>query len=154
MERSLYGERDYAFGQTMLTLRTSLGLTQAYLAEHLGVSRQAVGDWEAGSSYPKAHHLKHLITLAVQQQAFPSGREAEEIRALWKAARQRVLLDELWLHKLLSQQARPLVEGADAETRGADLLNAPAAASGPPARARGSPLPRARRERLAAAPPG
>jgi len=47
MKRSSYGERDYAFGQAMLTLRTSLGLTQAGLAEFLGVSRKAVGGWES-----------------------------------------------------------------------------------------------------------
>src|SRR5260221_6142568 len=33
MQRSSYGERDYTFGQTMLTLRTSIGLTQADLAK-------------------------------------------------------------------------------------------------------------------------
>jgi transcriptional regulator with XRE-family HTH domain len=97
VKRYSYGERDYAFGQRMLALRTAIGLSQAGLADLLGVSRQAVGDWEAGSSYPKAHHLQHLIRLAVQQQAFPPGREAEEIRALWKAAHQKVLLDEQWL---------------------------------------------------------
>src|SRR3954467_14158231 len=97
-----YGEHDYAFGQTMLTLRSAIGLTQAGLAERLDVSRRAVGEWEAGSSYPKAEHLKHLIELAVQQQAFPAGREAEEIRALWKAAHQKVLLDEHWLSSLLT----------------------------------------------------
>ena len=31
----------------MLTLRTSIGLTQAGLADLLGVSRKAVGGWEA-----------------------------------------------------------------------------------------------------------
>src|SRR2546426_5985517 len=104
MKRSSYGERDYAFGQTMLTLRTAIGLTQAGMAEHLGVSRHAVGEWEAGSSYPKAEHLKALLALAVGQQAFPAGREEEEIRAFWKAAHQKVLLDESWLSTLLSQQ--------------------------------------------------
>ena len=54
MKRFSYGERDYAFGQRMLTLRTTIGLTQADLAEHLGISRKAVGGWEAGESYPKA----------------------------------------------------------------------------------------------------
>jgi WD40 repeat protein/transcriptional regulator with XRE-family HTH domain len=108
MKRSSYGERDYAFGQLMLTLRTHIGLTQAGLAELLGVSRRAVAEWEAGSSYPKVERLKQLITLAVQQQAFAVGREAEEIRALWKAAHQKVLLDELWLHRLLSNQGPPL----------------------------------------------
>jgi transcriptional regulator with XRE-family HTH domain len=104
MKRFSYGERDYAFGQAMLTLRTSVGLTQAGLADLLGVSRRAVGEWEAGSSYPKAEHLKHLIELAVKQQAFPTGQEAEEIRALWQAARQKVLLDEQWLATLLNQR--------------------------------------------------
>jgi WD40 repeat protein/transcriptional regulator with XRE-family HTH domain len=101
MKRSSYGERDYAFGQSMLTLRTKLGRTQAELAERLGVSRRAVGEWEAGSAYPKAERLKELIELAVKQQAFAAGREAQEIRALWKAARQKVLLDEAWLASLL-----------------------------------------------------
>ena len=109
MNSSSYGERDYAFGQAMLTLRTTIGLTQAGLAERLGVSRRAVAEWEAGSSYPKAERLKQLIELGVQQQAFAAGREAEEIRALWKAAHQKVLLDELWLRGLLGNQLPPLV---------------------------------------------
>jgi WD40 repeat protein/transcriptional regulator with XRE-family HTH domain len=86
----------------MLTLRTTIGLTQAGLGELLGVSRRAVAEWEAGSSYPKAERLKQLIELGVQQQAFPAGREVEEIRTLWRAARQKVLLDEAWLHDLVA----------------------------------------------------
>src|SRR5712691_12540449 len=108
MKRSSYGERDYAFGQAMLTLRTALGLTQAGLAEFLGVSRKAVGHWESGGSYPTAEHLTALLTLAVQEGTFPAGREAEEMRAFWKAAHQKVLLDESWLSALLSQHPRPL----------------------------------------------
>src|SRR5437016_8101647 len=103
MKRSLYGERDYAFGQLMLTLRTNIGLTQAGLAELLGVSRRAVAEWEAGSSYPKAERLKVLIALGVRASAFAAGREAEEIRALWKAAHQKVLFDESWLAALLGR---------------------------------------------------
>jgi WD40 repeat protein/transcriptional regulator with XRE-family HTH domain len=86
----------------MLTLRTTVGLTQAGLADQLGVSRRAVAEWEAGSSYPKTERLKQLIELGVQKQAFPPSREVEEIRALWKAAHQKVLLDEDWLHNLLA----------------------------------------------------
>src|SRR2546421_242763 len=108
MKRSSYGERDYGFGQAMLTLRSAIGLTQAGLAEFLGISRKAVGGWESGGSYPKAEHLKALLMLAVQQGTFPAGREAEEIRAFWKAAHQKVLLDESWLSALLSQHPRPL----------------------------------------------
>jgi len=130
MKRSSYGERDYAFGQAMLSLRTAIGLTQTGLAEYLGISRRAVGEWEAGSSYPKAEHLKEFIALAVQQQAFPAGREAEEIRAFWKAARQKVLLDEPWLAALLSQQPPHLTLVAPLpveQTRGIDHVLAPAA---------------------------
>jgi WD40 repeat protein/transcriptional regulator with XRE-family HTH domain len=103
MNKSLYGERDYTSGQHILTLRTQLGLTQMGLASHLGVSRKAVAWWEAGSSYPTAEHLKQLIALGVQQQAFPAGREAEEIRVLWHVTHQKVLLDEAWLATLLAQ---------------------------------------------------
>ena len=42
MPRHSYHERDYAFGQLMLKLRTSIGLTQAGLAALLGVSFRAV----------------------------------------------------------------------------------------------------------------
>src|SRR5258708_36680285 len=81
MKRFSYGERDYAFGQAMLTLRITIGLTQAGLAERLRVSRKAISRWEAGGSYPKAEHLKALLAFAVGQQAFPAGREEEEVRA-------------------------------------------------------------------------
>src|SRR5947208_3785676 len=115
VKRYSYHEQDYAFGQLMLSLRMQIGLTQGGLGERLHVQRRAVAGWEAGSSYPKAEHLKELITLAVQQQAFAAGREEEEIRALWKAAHQKVLLDEAWLRDLLAPpepfqlfpQARP-----------------------------------------------
>jgi len=130
MKRFLYGERDYTFGEAMLTLRTALGLTQAGLAEHLSISRRAVAEWEAGSSYPKAEHLKQLIALGVRQQAFPTGREVEEIRALWRAARQKVLLDESWLVALLSQQHPPLALMAPLpveQTSGTDHVLAPPA---------------------------
>ena len=105
MKRTSYGERDYTFGQSMLRLRTSIGLTQAGLADLLAVSRQAVGEWEVGSSYPKAEHLKRLLALGLQQQAFAAGQEAEEIRTLWRAAHQKVLLDERWLQTLLTPPA-------------------------------------------------
>jgi transcriptional regulator with XRE-family HTH domain len=82
MKRFSYSERDYAFGQAMLTLRTAIGLTQADLAERLGVSRKTIGRWEGGFSYPKAEHLKTLLAFAVGQQAFPSGREEEDMRRL------------------------------------------------------------------------
>src|SRR6185503_16993798 len=107
MNRPFPRERDYAFGQRILTLRTQLGLTQTGLAEQLHISRRAVTDWEAGSSYPTTQHLKELIVLGVQASAFPAGHEAEEIRALWQAAYQKVLLDDVWLTDLLGR-TRPV----------------------------------------------
>jgi WD40 repeat protein/transcriptional regulator with XRE-family HTH domain len=105
--KTSYSERDYNFGEKMLTLRTAIGLTQAELANHLGISRRAVGEWEAGNSYPKSEHLKKLITLGVKQQAFAKGSAIEEIVALWRAAHQKVLLDERWLSTLLDQERFP-----------------------------------------------
>ncbi len=65
MTGSSYGERDYAFGQLMLTLRTTIGLTQVSLGDLPGVSRRAVAEWEGGCNYPKVERLKQLIALGV-----------------------------------------------------------------------------------------
>jgi WD40 repeat protein len=47
MKVSSYRERDYDFGQLMLTVRTKLKLTQTALADLLGVQRRTVIDWQA-----------------------------------------------------------------------------------------------------------
>src|SRR2546421_313921 len=125
VRRSSYRERDYAFGELILSLRSAIGLTQAGLSDHLGISKKAVGEWEAGSSYPKATLLKALIALAVKEQVFAAGHEAEEIRALWKAAHQKVLLDETWLSVLLSQPPAPSAQGAVAQNGGAQVGSTP-----------------------------
>jgi WD40 repeat protein/transcriptional regulator with XRE-family HTH domain len=124
MKESSYRERDYAFGQLMLTLRTKLKLTQIGLAEMLGVRRRAVIDWEGGLTYPNVDHLKHFVTLALEHQAFPAGREPEEVRALWQAAHQRVLLDEAWLGTLLSDGEMPRASEPGKET--SEATQAPA----------------------------
>src|SRR5437588_8147002 len=126
VKRYSYGERDYAFGQMILTLRTTIGLTQAGLADQLGVSRRAVAEWEAGSTYAKADRLKQLVELGVQLQVFAAGREDEEISALWRAAHQKLLLDEDWLHALLAPPA-PVPLFPQAETLVAPAGSEPAA---------------------------
>jgi len=103
MRHSVYPERDYGFGLQILTLRTETKLTQLGLADLLGISRQAIGDWEAGTNYPSPRHLRRLIELFVQHDAFQQGQEADEIRALWQSAQVRVTLDEIWLAHLLEQ---------------------------------------------------
>src|SRR6266568_691709 len=125
VRRSSYGERDYAFGQLILTLRSAIGLTQAGLSDQLGISKKAVGEWEAGSSYPKATHLQALIALAVKEQVWAFGHEVEEIRALWKAAHQKVPLDETWLSVLLSEPPAPSAQVAVAQSGGAQVGSTP-----------------------------
>ena len=93
----------------MLGLRARIGLTQTGLANFLGISRRAVGDWESGSTYPKTEHLKQFISLAIDHQAFQDGEESQEIRALWKAAHQKVLLDEAWLSSLTHPMTSPRI---------------------------------------------
>src|SRR5205823_5752920 len=131
MKRSSYGEPDYAFGQAMLTLRTTIGLTQSGVAEHLGVSRKAVGEWEAGLNYPQAAHLKAFIALTVEKQSFTAGREEEEIRALWQAARRKMPLDEAWLAELLSREEIPPVSQLAVETSETTSVLAPPARGRP-----------------------
>jgi len=125
MRRSSYGERDYAFGELILTLRSAIGLTQAGLSDQLGISKKAVGEWEAGSSYPKATHLKALIALAVKEQVWAFGHEEEEIRALWKAAHQKMLLDETWLSVLLSEPPAPSAQVSVEQSGGAQVGSTP-----------------------------
>ncbi len=97
-----YRERDYAFGNLCLTLRTRIEVTQGEFARLLGVSERALQSWEGGESYPKLESLKQLIAVCVRHHVFEPFHEEEEIRALWQAAHQRVLLDEGWLRALIA----------------------------------------------------
>ncbi len=109
MKQPSYREQDQVFGQMMLTFRSRMGVTQAALADVLGVSRRSVADWEAGDKYPKAEHLQAFIGIAFKNRIFHAGQEETEIRALWKAAHQKMLLDESWLVNLLSNGQAPHV---------------------------------------------
>jgi transcriptional regulator with XRE-family HTH domain len=107
--------RDYAFGEAILALRRKIGLTQEGLAQQLGISRRALGAWEAGSSYPKIDQLKKLVALAIERHAFSTGQEAEQVHALWKTSHQKVLLDEVWLNELLTSSWEQAAASADAQ---------------------------------------
>jgi hypothetical protein len=131
MKRSSYREHDYTFGQQMLTLRTRIGLTQAGLGDLLHLSRRAVAEWEAGSTYPKSDHIKEFIALCIRRQAFTAGHEAEEVHALWRAAHQHVLLDELWLRGLLSKAQSPRASASVACTPVEETVNTLQSSCGP-----------------------
>ncbi len=46
-----------ALSEKLFTLRKKSGLSQEQLAEHLGVSRQAISKWESGASMPESDKL-------------------------------------------------------------------------------------------------
>jgi transcriptional regulator with XRE-family HTH domain len=49
-----------AFGETLRELRLARGYSQEQLAQLIGVSTQAVRNWEAGRHQPTTHHLQRL----------------------------------------------------------------------------------------------
>ena len=52
-----------SLGETIKQLRTERGMTQEFVAESLGVSRQAVSKWESGITDPSTSNLFALAKL-------------------------------------------------------------------------------------------
>ena len=52
-----------SFADRLKDARLSFGLSQEELAEHLDVSRQAVGKWEQGQAYPEVEKLLALCAV-------------------------------------------------------------------------------------------
>ena len=52
-----------ALSENIKTRRTQLKMSQEFVADQLGISRQAVANWEAGSSEPTAANLAELAAL-------------------------------------------------------------------------------------------
>ena len=52
-----------SLGEAIKERRTALGMTQEFVAEQLGVSRQAVSKWENGTSDPSTANLFALAKL-------------------------------------------------------------------------------------------
>ena len=85
------------------------GLTQRQLAARVGVSRGAVQDWEAGVSYPDAHHLQALIVAFLEADGLMSGYESAEAEAMWaavlrEAPRMQTPFDASWWAAVLKRQ--------------------------------------------------
>ena len=123
MPSTSHYDLDDTFATHFVTLRTALGMTQAALAEQLGVTERAIQRWEGGTRTPKAESLKAFLALCLEHHVFSPGREAEQARLLWKAAHLKVLFDEDWVHALLNehngqngqdgQASRSLVQQSD-----------------------------------------
>src|SRR5262245_39340973 len=106
----VYRERNYAFGQQLLTLRTRAALTQITLASQIGVNRRSVQKWEGGEAYPKAETLQRLLAVLLIQDVFTVGQEAEEAAQLWEQASQDAphplaVFDTIWFARLLSERS-------------------------------------------------
>ena len=56
-------EQAKSLGEALKAQRTARGFTQEYVAEALGVSRQAVSKWENGTSEPSTANLMALAKL-------------------------------------------------------------------------------------------
>jgi len=52
-----------SLGEALKQHRTRCKMTQEFVAEHLGVSRQAVSKWESGASDPSTANLLDLAKL-------------------------------------------------------------------------------------------
>lgn len=52
-----------SLGETLKAHRTKCKMTQEFVAEHLGISRQAVSKWESGTSDPSTSNLLVLAKL-------------------------------------------------------------------------------------------
>ena len=70
--RKYVGERDVrpetvqvrrSLGEAIKDYRTQRNMTQEFVAEQLGVSRQAVSKWESGTSEPSTSNLLALAKL-------------------------------------------------------------------------------------------
>ena len=56
-------ETKKSLGETLKMYRTNCKMTQEFVAENLGVSRQAVSKWENGASDPSTSNLLALAKL-------------------------------------------------------------------------------------------
>jgi transcriptional regulator with XRE-family HTH domain len=130
-----------SFGEQMRRRREELHLSRAELAERLGVSRSAVGNYETGISTPKEEVLLQLFdALQVDPNylywgSFRSGTDAlrsveerqllERYRGLSLSGRQAVhaLVDSLGAYEREMEEERP-----GAEPRRIPLYRSPAAA--------------------------
>ncbi len=67
---------DYPFGELVYQYRKSAGLTQAALAEQLGVTAKAVSKWENGAAKPTTNTIRKLaVVFGVSVEALLTQKE-------------------------------------------------------------------------------
>ena len=119
-----------AFGRSCATLRKRMHLTQRELGRLLGISEQAIGQWERGVCSPTVKHLKRLLALGIQRRAFAPSQEQEEAQQLWLAAGKPADFDAFWVQvQLAAPSARSSLVVLK---RGAPQSEVPRAEHSPP----------------------
>lgn len=144
------------FGVMIREARATLGMSQAALAEALGVTRAAVSLWETGQAEPQAANMLALRELLGPALLEPSPPLAADELAYWRgrveqiAAHMALVLDE---QRKLAADMRDHAGGKDAEAealaaraRATMLAHAAQVAAAPPAAA-ATPAPRRRKAR-------
>jgi transcriptional regulator with XRE-family HTH domain len=80
-----------AMSERIKTARLKRGLSQSQLAKQLGVSRNAVSQWESGSSEPTPERLRQLcVTLNVDLQWLGTGQRSRPVMVQGLPLRGRV----------------------------------------------------------------
>lgn len=69
----LRARRDLPAPAMRRALRAAAGISLEAVAREVGVTRQAVGHWEAGSRYPSGRHLQKYLVLAVLREHAAGG---------------------------------------------------------------------------------
>ncbi len=101
-------ERENAFGRSCARLRKNMHLTQRELGRLLGLSEQALQQWERGVHFPTVEHLKRLLALGLQHHAFAPRQEHEEAQQLWLAAgQQQEDFEAFWMQVQLASASAP-----------------------------------------------
>jgi len=88
-----------ALSENIKARRTQLKMSQEYVANQLGISRQAVAKWEAGTSEPTSKNLSELASLfemsiseLVDPQTYAEEQEAQEQKFMDKQRNAKMLL--------------------------------------------------------------
>ena len=77
---------DGSFGETLKRIRNECGLLQADLAERMGVSQQAISQWEREKEWPKLQTIERLAAaLHVSPEYLVGWRSKEEAMKHWTA---------------------------------------------------------------------
>ena len=88
-----------ALSENIKARRTQLKMSQEYVANQLGISRQAVAKWEVGTSEPTSKNLSELASLfemsiseLVDPQTYAEEQEAQEQKFMDKQRNAKMLL--------------------------------------------------------------